>query len=106
MARLPLLLVLALAGWLGVMPIVRCTSADGCAHVDALAAHDLDRLVRARGRHRAGGLLPRHGRPYILNTPNRVGGIGRLSEAEIASARTRRVSAGSITPSSHSRALA
>lgn len=42
MARLPLLLVLALAGWLGVMPIVRCTSADGCAHVDALAAHDHD----------------------------------------------------------------
>ena len=43
---------------------------------------------------------------YILNTPNRVGAIGRLSEAEIASASTRRVSAGSMTPSSHSRALA
>jgi hypothetical protein len=43
---------------------------------------------------------------YILKTPKRVGAIGRLREAEIASARTRRVSAGSMTPSSHRRALA
>jgi hypothetical protein len=44
---------------------------------------------------------------YILNTPNRgASGIGAFRLAERPSASTRRVSAGSITPSSHSRALA
>src|SRR2546427_5070073 len=37
---------------------------------------------------------------YIRNTPNRVGSMKRLSAAEIASPRTRRVSAGAVTPSS------
>ena len=41
---------------------------------------------------------------YILNTPKRDSGIGALSDAEIARPSTMRVSAGSITPSSHSRA--
>ena len=41
---------------------------------------------------------------YIRNTPNFVSGIGAFSAALRPSASTRRVSAGSITPSSHSRA--
>ena len=45
-------------------------------------------------------------RRYIRNTPNFGSPIGAFRLAEIASASTRRVSAGSITPSSHSRALA
>ena len=43
---------------------------------------------------------------HIRNTPNVVLSLGRLREAEIASPSVRRVSAGSMTPSSHSRALA
>ena len=43
---------------------------------------------------------------YILNKPNLVSGIGALSAADNPSASTVRVSAGSITPSSHKRALA
>ena len=45
-------------------------------------------------------------RVYIRNTPNFGSGIGAFSDADRPSASTRRVSAGSITPSSHSRALA
>ena len=43
---------------------------------------------------------------YIRNTPNRVGSAGALSVAEKASERTRLVSCGAITPSSHRRAVA
>ena len=50
--------------------------------------------------------LLEHHKRYILNTPKRVSSIGRLSAAERLSARTSRVLAGSITPSSHSRAEA
>ena len=42
---------------------------------------------------------------HILKTPNLVCGIGALSAAESPSASTRRVSSGSMTPSSHSRAV-
>jgi len=42
----------------------------------------------------------------MRNTPKRVGSIGAFSEAEMPSPSTMRVSAGSITPSSHSRAEA
>ena len=42
---------------------------------------------------------------YILKTPKRVSGISAFSAALIPSASTRRVSIGSITPSSHSRAV-
>src|SRR3954467_1507242 len=45
-------------------------------------------------------------RNYILNTPNRVRSMGAFSAAERPRPRTMRVSAGSITPSSHNRALA
>src|SRR5438034_5318745 len=44
--------------------------------------------------------------PYIRKTPNRVSSIGALRDAEIASARMRRVSSGAITPSSQRRAVA
>src|SRR3546814_17975389 len=43
---------------------------------------------------------------YILNTPNRVGSIGAFSAAESDRPSTIRVSAGSMMPSSHSRAVA
>src|SRR5271157_4703188 len=43
---------------------------------------------------------------HIRNTPKRVGSIGALRLAEIASAKVSLVSTGLITPSSHSRALA
>jgi glutaminase len=45
-------------------------------------------------------------RNYILKTPNRVSTAGAFMAAEIPSASTIRVSAGSMTPSSHKRALA
>ena len=44
--------------------------------------------------------------PHIRKTPNFASGIGAFRLADSASASTRRVSAGSMTPSSHSRALA
>ncbi|MPN43205.1 hypothetical protein SDC9_190764 [bioreactor metagenome] len=43
---------------------------------------------------------------YMRNTPKRVSSIGALRAAARPSASTRRVSAGSITPSSQSRAVA
>ena len=43
---------------------------------------------------------------YMRNTPKRVSGMGALSAADRPSARHMRVSSGSITPSSHRRALA
>ena len=43
---------------------------------------------------------------HIRNTPNRVAAIGAFSAADNASPNTRRVSTGSMTPSSHSRAVA
>ncbi len=78
---------------------------------------DRDDPQPARGAdHSAGDLaavgdqdLRKHA--HIRNTPKCVGSpgtpeIGALRAAEIAKASTMRVSAGSITPSSHSRALA
>ena len=44
--------------------------------------------------------------PYMRKTPNLVSSMGALRAADRPSARTRRVSTGSITPSSHKRALA
>ena len=43
---------------------------------------------------------------HILNRPKRVGSIGAFAAAESPSPSTSLVSAGSITPSSHSRAVA
>ena len=43
---------------------------------------------------------------HIRNTPNRVGSIGAFSAADSARPSTRRVSIGSMTPSSHRRAVA
>jgi hypothetical protein len=43
---------------------------------------------------------------YILNTPNFVSGTGAFIAADKPSASTLRVSAGSMMPSSHKRALA
>ena len=43
-------------------------------------------------------------RAHILNTPNLVSGTGAFSAAESDSASTSRVCAGSMMPSSHSRA--
>ena len=57
-------------------------------------------LVHAAVIHERAGML------YIRNTPKRVSGIGAFSDADRPSASTVRVSAGSMMPSSHSRALA
>ncbi len=43
---------------------------------------------------------------HILNRPNFVGSIGAFADADNPRPSTSRVSAGSITPSSHSRAVA
>ncbi len=43
---------------------------------------------------------------HIRNTPKRVGSIGAFNAADSPSPSTRRVSAGSMMPSSHRRALA
>ena len=43
---------------------------------------------------------------YMRKTPKRVSSIGAFKAVESPNAKTRRVSAGSITPSSHKRALA
>jgi enoyl-CoA hydratase/carnithine racemase len=56
-------------------------------------------LLRARAARRS------RTRAYMRNTPKRVGSIGALRLADSASPSTSRVCAGSITPSSHSRAL-
>ncbi len=45
------------------------------------------------------------GRGYIRKTPKRVSGMGAFSAALMPIASTRRVSSGSITPSSQSRAV-
>ncbi len=49
-------------------------------------------------------VLPRNPRIHILNTPNFVSSIGALSAADRLSATTSRVRAGSMMPSSQSRA--
>ena len=59
--------------------------------------------VQGHGRDRA--LSDDLERAHIRNTPNRVGSIGVRDAASRPSASTFRVSAGSITPSSHSRAV-
>src|SRR4051812_6302296 len=67
---------------------------------DLVAQRDM-LFVQIDGFH---GLEYRH--IYIRNTPNRVRSIGALSAADKPRPSTMRVSAGSITPSSHKRALA
>ena len=59
--------------------------------------------VQGHGRDRA--LSDDLERAHIRKTPNRVGSIGVRDAASRPSASTFRVSAGSITPSSHSRAV-
>jgi len=84
------------------------------------ARHDVHRALRRRGnavsscrptrtdaalaRTKAADfrLIARH----ILKTPNLVGSIGALRQAEKASESTRRVCVGAMIPSSHSRAVA
>src|SRR4051794_11667307 len=65
-------------------------------------------LVRLRLADRLRLLLaPPAERPhrYIRKTPKVVSGMGAFNAAEIPSASTRRVSSGSMMPSSHSRAV-
>ena len=64
----------------------------------------LGALGRLSPAFAAGARLPQGAR-YMRNTPKLVGSMGALSVADSASASTSRVCAGSITPSSHSRAL-
>ena len=71
-------------------------------------ADDADGDLAAVGDQQ-GAKPPVHFRPihrHILNRPNFVGSIGALAAADSPRPSTSRVSAGSITPSSHSRAVA
>ncbi len=69
------------------------------------AAGDLAAIGDEEGAyHPRGGCLRHH--HHIRNTPNFVGSIGAFSAAERERPSTRRVSAGSMIPSSHSRAVA
>ena len=56
-------------------------------------------------RHRVVQAPDQDARDHIRKTPNVVSGIGALSAAARPSASTRRVSSGSMMPSSHSRAV-
>src|SRR5579864_3308040 len=64
------------------------------------------RRPHRRIARRAGCVVACHRAGHIRNTPNVVRSTGRLSEAEMAIASTRRVSTGSMMPSSQIRALA
>ena len=79
-------------------------TSDGTYTCDAQGqpGHDSVAMLAATLTPMSLSTQPRH----ILNTPNRVSGIGALSAAENASASTRRVSLGAMMPSSHSRAVA
>ena len=70
--------------------------------VEAMVGH----FIRPIGARPVGNASARPQARYILNTPNCVSSTGALSVAENASASTRRVSDGRITPSSHIRAVA
>ena len=77
---------------------------DGAAHgaAAAIKSPSMSIWVRSCLRSSVNG----HILHYIRNRPNFVGRIGAFSAAANDSPSTRRVCAGSITPSSHSRALA
>ena len=83
------------------------SGADLCLHVgNERRPRSPERAERRETGKRPPRGAAHHGRPgHIRKTPNFVSGIGALRAAEIASARTSRVCAGSITPSSHSRAV-
>ena len=70
----------------------------------AARAHDPQRDLAAVG-HQDGREHPTRRHRYIRNTPNGVSGIGALSAAERPRPSTMRVSAGSMIPSSHRRAV-
>jgi hypothetical protein len=75
------------------------TSADGSPYERAYASASpigCDCCFRRQRRNRT---------RYIRKTPKVVSGIGAFNAAEIPSASTRRVSSGSMIPSSHSRAV-
>ena len=80
---------------------------------DGAKAHALGRprdaardLAAIGDQERGEGARKRHGRAHILKTPKREGAGGAFKPAEMASASTMRVSAGSMMPSSQSRAVA
>ena len=89
----------------GTLPGARIArELDAVAEVDRMGARVGRVLELALQLPLDGCAVFGHG--YIRNTPNFVSSIGAFSEAEIASPSSRRVSAGSTTPSSQSRALA
>ena len=79
---------------------------DGAAHGAAAAAAIKSPSMSIWVRSCLWSSVNGHILHYIRNRPNFVGRIGAFSAAANDSPSTRRVCAGSITPSSHSRALA
>ena len=78
---------------------------DGAQAQPARSAKDAARDLAAIGNQETLDHAPLRFRPpYIRNTPKGAGSAGALPAAASARASTRRVSRGSITPSSHSRA--
>ena len=88
-----------------------CDTPYDCENYNDLAFLALESGDTLRARSNAELALSacnqtKEGEIYILKTPKLAdGGIGALSEAAMPSASAARVSTGSITPSSHSRAL-
>ena len=87
----------------GVLPASSQASAKGSTSL-AMKRATWRRSSSCSGREYT--LLAMLWRSYMRNTPNVVSGIGAFSEALSARASVSRVSSGSMTPSSHSRAVA
>lgn len=93
---------------------IRPLSADGIDRMASMAVTARTRLTHLSPRKHGFNsvrsfrtdMQPLIAAHYIRNTPNRVSGMGAFSVAAKAKASTRRVSAGAMMPSSHSRAVA
>ena len=79
----------------------------GKTYADPYRGAEISVLADDRRRHRRRDrrAVRALSRRYIRKMPNFVSGIGAFSAAEIPSASTRRVSSGSMIPSSQSRAV-
>ncbi|MNE58538.1 hypothetical protein D3C80_1535740 [compost metagenome] len=89
-------------GEIGNRGLVEGVADLGLGQRDARHAGVISDMKRSRGHASSFALTG----DYMRNTPKRVSSMGALRVAASPRASTRRVSAGSITPSSHRRAVA